>query len=51
MTLAGRRKLSETLSILIRSHCHNAKCVSGEAHESGEQYCTECREPCCWKNP
>ncbi len=44
-----RRKLPNTLRAHIRSHCCSAKCVSGKAHENGEQYCAKCKEPCCWK--
>jgi len=44
-----RRRLPNTLRAHIRSHCCSAKCVSGKAHENGEQYCAKCKEPCCWK--
>ena len=44
-----RRKLPKELHARIRSHCCSAKCISGEAHENGEQYCAKCKEPCCWK--
>lgn len=47
-TLAERRKLPDALRATIRSICCGAKCVSGLPHESGEQYCTKCKQPCCW---
>ncbi len=49
MSLSARRKLPEGLHANIRSGCCDAKCVIGEAHDSGEQYCTECKQPCNWK--
>ncbi len=49
VTLGQRRKLSSDLALLIRSHCCNARCVSGEEHDIGEQYCTKCKQPCVWK--
>ncbi len=50
MTLAERRKLPDALRSTIRSICCEAKCVSGSPHENGEQYCTACKEACCWMN-
>lgn len=47
--VAQRRKLTSTQSAVIRSDCHRAACMPGKAHEYGEQYCTRCLEPCCWK--
>ncbi len=44
-----RRSLSTDLRALIRSECCDAKCTIGEVHEYGEQYCTKCKQPCCWK--
>ena len=51
MTVEKRRKLNSDLSAIIRSHCHDAKCFSGAPHDTGEQYCSKCKEPCCWKAP
>ena len=48
-TAAQRRKLTNELSVLIRSDCHGAKCVTGDVHDNGEQYCSQCKQPCCWK--
>jgi len=48
-SLGSRRKLSGDMMAHIRSACCTVKCVSGKAHENGEQYCTKCKEPCCWK--
>lgn len=47
-TPTQRRKLTQEVTATIRSSCCNAKCVSGEPHEHGEQYCTKCKEPCIW---
>jgi len=49
MNIAVRRQLPGELRAAIRSDCCNAKCVSGKPHENGEQYCTKCKQPCCWK--
>lgn len=49
LNVAQRRKLTTERSALIRSDCHNVKCVAGVAHEYGEQYCSQCKEPCRWK--
>lgn len=46
---AQRRTLTAALSALIRSECCDAKCVKGEAHDNGEQYCAKCKHACCWK--
>ncbi|PIR53545.1 hypothetical protein COU76_00685 [Candidatus Peregrinibacteria bacterium CG10_big_fil_rev_8_21_14_0_10_49_10] len=49
LSLDERRKLSNQLQSHIRSDCCSAQCVSGKAHENGEQYCKSCKEACCWK--
>ena len=49
MNVGQRRTLTTELSAVIRSDCCSAKCVRGKPHENGEQYCTKCEEPCCWK--
>ncbi|MBI5794559.1 hypothetical protein HZA87_05800 [Candidatus Uhrbacteria bacterium] len=47
----ARRKLTTDMGARIRSGCCSAKCTTGEPHEFGEQYCTKCDLPCCWKAP
>jgi len=47
---ADRRKMSGNKQAKILSGCCNAKCKTGKVHEMGEQYCTKCKEPCCWKS-
>lgn len=49
MAIGERRKLPGQMRANIRSGCCEAKCISGAAHDSGEQYCTKCKEPCNWK--
>ncbi len=49
MDVKERRKLSSSLRSLIRSDCCEAACTQGDLHEFGEQYCTKCKKPCCWK--
>ena len=49
MNVAVRRQLPQELRAIIRSACCSAKCVSGKAHDNGEQYCVGCKEPCCWR--
>ncbi|NOS66824.1 MAG: hypothetical protein HOO67_00430 [Candidatus Peribacteraceae bacterium] len=49
MAIGERRKLPNDLRARILSGCCNAPCVSGEQHDSGEQYCTKCKEACNWK--
>lgn len=48
-TAGQRRTLTRELSALIRSDCCTARCVIGAAHDNGEQYCSACKEACCWK--
>jgi len=45
----ARRKVSQKQRAFIRSDCCDAKCISGKVHENGEQYCTKCKLPCCWR--
>ncbi|MDD3896554.1 MAG: hypothetical protein PHU04_01755 [Candidatus Peribacteraceae bacterium] len=49
LSVESRRKLSQAQQTSIRSACCNARCTSGKAHESGEQYCSKCKQPCYWK--
>lgn len=49
MDVKERRSLSASLRGLIRSDCCEAPCLAGKVHDNGEQYCTKCKEPCCWK--
>ena len=51
MNLSQRRKLPAEVTAIIRSGCCDAKCVAGEQHDMGEQYCTKCKQPCAWKVP
>ena len=32
----------------MRSSCCNASCMEEKSHEYGKQYCTKCKQPCCW---
>ncbi|MBU0458642.1 hypothetical protein KJ652_04170 [Patescibacteria group bacterium] len=49
LSLDERRKISKKQQTNIRSGCCGAKCMTGEVHENGEQYCTKCNKACCWK--
>ena len=49
MNVGERRKLTTSKSAQIRSDCCSAKCEAGVVHDNGEQYCTKCKHPCCWK--
>jgi hypothetical protein len=51
MDVSARRALTKDLSALIRSDCCDAACFKGEVHDNGEQYCSKCKQPCCWKVP
>lgn len=48
-TIALRRVVPDAARANMRSGCCDAKCVSGVAHDDGEQYCTKCKQPCHWK--
>lgn len=48
-TVTQRRVMPGNMQLQIRSSCCDAKCIKGAAHDSGEQYCTKCKEPCHWK--
>jgi len=49
LSVDERRKLSQEQQTCIRSDCCSALCITGEVHENGEQYCTKCKQACCWK--
>jgi hypothetical protein len=48
-TAEARRKMTKNRQTNIISGCCDAKCVVGEVHDTGEQYCTKCKQPCVWK--
>lgn len=41
--------ISNEVRLSMRSDCCKAKCVGGESHENGKQYCVQCKNPCCWQ--
>jgi hypothetical protein len=41
--------ITSELRLTMRSDCCKAKCVHGERHEYGEQYCAACNKACQWK--
>lgn len=44
-------RMTADMQSSIRSRCCDKPCTAGEKHDSGNQYCSGCKQACYWTSP